>query len=107
MPGTIYVIDHVSGQCKPLQRHEPDHPEVTLGVTLAVDGNSSGTIKKLQQAAKDFVDKIKPCSLSIHDIWQSFTTRIMKTLEYPAAATTLSWEEYSHKCRNWYPSRKG
>jgi hypothetical protein len=44
MPGTIYVNDCVSGQRKPLQRHEPDHPEVTLGVSLAVDGNSSGTI---------------------------------------------------------------
>jgi hypothetical protein len=94
MPGTIYVNDCVSGQRKPLQRHEPDHPEVTLGVSLAVDGNSSGTIKKLQQAVKDFVDKIKPCSLSIHDIWQSFTTRIMKTLEYPMAATTLTFHEW-------------
>jgi ribonuclease HI len=94
MPGTIYVNDCVSGQRKPLKRHEPDHPEVTLGVSLAVDGNSSGTIKKLQQAVKDFVDKIKPCSLSIHDIWQSFTTRIMKTLEYPMAATTLTFHEW-------------
>ena len=90
MPGDLTVLD-AAGVRQTLTRHEPDHAEKTLGVFMAMDGNNEGEIEYLTGKVKDFAAKIRASQNKLrNDVWVAVKTTIMKTLEYPMAALTLT-----------------
>ena len=94
LPGEIVIRDH-NKNWHPLKRHEPDHPEVTLGINLAADGNSEGVSSYLKEKVDEFIGHLRGTRLDRNDVWKALETTILKTLRYPMTATTLSkpqWE---------------
>jgi len=109
MTATIQMHDE-QGSLQTLQRHEPTHPEKTLGMLTAPDGSMEsfelddageqvrvGQIPYLQEKVKEFTTKIKSTRNTLpNDVWVAITSSIMKTLEYPMTASTITkqgWDE--------------
>jgi len=107
MPANLTMKDR-KGVTHVLRRHKADHTEKTLGVHTAPDGsmerwfeNEDGTrtitgeFSYLESKIEEFVSVIRSSrNTEENDIWQVLTTTLMKTLEYPMAATTLSKEHW-------------
>jgi len=109
MTATIQMHDK-QGSLQTLQRHEPTHPEKTLGMLTAPDGSMEsfglddageqirvGQIPYLQEKVKEFTTKIKSARNTLpNDVWVAIASTIMKTLEYPMTASTITkqgWDE--------------
>ena len=65
----------------------------TLGVILAPDGNTEDAFKELCNKAKKWKACIKAGHLTPSLVWQALQTTIMKSLEYPLPALTLSQDQ--------------
>jgi len=103
MAATIQMHDE-QGSLQTLQRHEPTHPEKTLGMLTAPDGSMEawelddageqirvGQIPYLQEKVKEFTTKIKSAQNTLpNDVWVAITSATMKTLEYPMTALTIT-----------------
>ena len=61
-----------------------------VGVFLALDGNQREQWKALNMKAKAWAGKIRASPLDPDAVWVAMTCTIIKGLEYPLAATTLS-----------------
>ena len=81
------------GQCHAVERLNPSDAKKTLGVWLAPDGNNIEAVEKLTAVADNWASRVRSGHLSTSDAWLSLTTTVMKTLEYPLAALTLTKEE--------------
>ena len=95
MPGELSILD-TNGRRVTLDRHEPQVATETLGVWQAMDGSNKLQIAKLLKKTEDFAECMRTGFLSKNDAWYAINTTIMKTLEYPMTATTISeneWEE--------------
>jgi hypothetical protein len=55
-----------------------------------MDGNNAVQITQLQKKTEDFAERMRTGFLSKNDAWYAINTIIMKTLEYPMMATTIS-----------------
>ena len=88
-PAELYVRDS-NGQRKKLERLSIGEAQRTLGVRLAPDGNSVREIEYLLGKAKEWRERIRTGHLPRHLVWESLQTTILKTLQYPTPATTLS-----------------
>jgi hypothetical protein len=89
-PARITIRD-VSG----LTRVELDRLEVfeareTLGVYIAMDGNQDTQMQALLQIAQRWADLVRSGRLTQAEAWFSLTFCIIKSLEYPLMATSLS-----------------
>jgi len=103
MPTTIEMHDE-QGLAQTLQRHKPTHPDKTLGMLTAPDGSMEawemddageqiqvGQIPYLQGKVQEFTTKIKSARNTLpNDVWVAITSTIMKTLEYPMVASTIT-----------------
>ena len=65
----------------------------TLGVTLAPDGNKKDIIQALLEKATKWADLVQSGHLLREEAWRALNSTIMKGLEYPLLATTLTEEE--------------
>ena len=65
----------------------------TLGVHLAPDGNNEAAVTYLKQKASAWHDNIVLGQLQLDLAWQASQTTIMKSIEYPLPALTLSEDE--------------
>ena len=61
-----------------------------LGVYIAPDGNETAQIKSMKDKSLTWAKHIKGGNLSKNAAWAALNTTILKSLEYPLAATTLS-----------------
>ena len=65
----------------------------TLGVILAPDGNNKDQLAALLDKAEQWADLISTGHLDRKEAWRALNSTILKALEYPLTATTLTQEE--------------
>ena len=82
-----------TGQRQEVEKLDMDEARTMLGVNLAADGNNRSQVERMMKAATVWQEAIRTGKLHRSDAWTGLRTTIMKTLEYPLAATTLSQQE--------------
>jgi hypothetical protein len=95
MPGNIHIRD-TNGSRVMLTRLEPSDARETLGIMIAMDGNCDAEILHLRAKAEEFADQLRTGFIRKNDAWYALTATIMKTLEYPMPATTISEQDWEH-----------
>ena len=65
----------------------------TLGVILAPDGNNADQVAVLVEKAEQWAELITTGHLEREEAWRALTSTILKSLEYPLTATTLTQQE--------------
>ena len=91
-PAFLTVLN-CKGERLPLERLASDDAQRTLGVRQAPDGNNEAQFQYMVGVAKEWADNIRTGHLPRRLTWQSLNTAILKTLEYPLTATTLTEKE--------------
>ena len=94
IPGNLTIRDTCGTRRVILQRYNPDIAKETLGVYLAMDGNNTEEIKNLRKKTQEFADQIRTGLVNKWDAWYAINSTIMKTLEYPMIATTITEKEW-------------
>ena len=89
------VKDH-SNTTHTLRQFEADHGHETLGVILAPDGNNKDVIRELRSKSEVWKDHVQAGHIDRKEAWQAISTTIMKTIQYPLPALTLTKEECKH-----------
>ena len=95
MPGDFKLLMG-DGMREPLQRHEVDYAEKTLGVFVSMDGNENAEKRYLRDQSVTFADQMKTSKANKNDYMYTYTASFMKTMEYPMAVTQLSEAEWNH-----------
>ena len=75
----------------------------TLGVILAPDGNNDDQVAALVEKAEQWAELITTGHLEREEAWRALNSTILKALEYPLTATTLTQQETT---RIFAPVRK-
>jgi hypothetical protein len=96
VPGDISIRTVDGASRVDLQRYEVDHAEETLGVYLAMDGNNTAECAALRKKAEEFADCIRTGFISRDDAVVALHTTIMKSLEYPLEATTMTKKQWDY-----------
>lgn len=91
-PADVQVQDK-NGVMQTLQHLEPHESRRSLGVYSAPDGNSQDQVAILHASAEDWSEKICTGCLPQAEAWLTLQTRIMKTIEYPLPACTLTLKQ--------------
>ncbi len=94
IPGNLTIRDTCGTQRVILKRYDPDIAKETLGVFLAMNGNNKEEIIKLRNKTEEFAEQLRTGMISKWDAWYAITATIMKTLEYPMLATTITEDEW-------------
>jgi len=89
LPGQLLMRD-VSGERRQLTRLEPWEAERALGVRLAPDGNMKIETQYHLAQAHQWAAQMILHKASRYSSWINFSCVLMKRLEYPLMATTLS-----------------
>jgi hypothetical protein len=76
-----------------LKQYNPHVGQETLGVILAPDGNNQAMLESLISKANAWKDHIQTGFLNPKDAHQALHTTILKTLQYPLPAMTLTEKE--------------
>ena len=74
----------------PIPRLEASEACEFLGAMTRPDGNQSNQFRFLLSKAKKWADAIRTKHISKHDGWYCLNNTILKTLEYPLMATTMT-----------------
>jgi hypothetical protein len=89
-PAHLSIRD-VSGHNRvELDRLEVNEARETLGVFIAMDGSQEEQMEALLAKVLRWADRIRSGRLTHHEAWFSLILCMMKTLEYPLMATSLS-----------------
>ena len=64
-----------------------------LGVWLAPDGNNDKQIDEIKASNVIWAEKVRTGVIDRRDAWQALTLTVMKKLEYPLVALTLTEED--------------
>lgn len=91
--GAHFEAPNADGRMTELEQVEPSEARETLGVFLAPDGNNSTAISNLKKKARDWSNLVLTGHLSADDIRTALNTTIVKSLEYPLPALTLTEKE--------------
>ena len=67
-----------------------------LGVWLAPDGNNKKHVEEMRKNAMAWGAKVRTGAIDRQDAWRTMNMTIMKTLEYPLVALTLTEKECDH-----------
>ena len=59
-----------------------------------MDGNNKEEINKLRHKTEEFAKQVRTGVINKWDAWYAITSTIMKTLEYPMLATTITETEW-------------
>jgi ribonuclease HI len=94
IPGDLTIRDTCGTKRVTLKRYDPDIAKETLGVFLAMDGNNKEQIIKLRHKTEEFAEQLRTGVINKWDAWYAITATIMKTLEYPMLATTITEKEW-------------
>jgi hypothetical protein len=76
--------------------HDPDVGLETLGVMQAMDRNNREEVKHFRKEADNFADSMRTDCLSKKNACHALTERIMKTMEHPMTAITLTKSNWEH-----------
>ena len=79
-----------------LERLEPHSAKETLGIFVAMDGNSTDEVNHLLTKTRQMAEYLRTANIKKTEAWYTFTAAFMKTLEYPMEAVCLTreqWEE--------------
>jgi hypothetical protein len=87
-PGDIF-INH-NGERRAIRRQEPSKATLSLGVQFAPDGSMKDQVAHLRQKAEQWADLLRVKKMQRDAVWYSLTASIMKTIEYPLLATSMS-----------------
>jgi hypothetical protein len=95
MPGEI-VTTGTDGSRVVLTRHKHVVGLETFGFMQAMDGNIKAEVLHLRKKANKVAESMRTGYLSKNHTWYALTATIMKTMEYPMAATTMSEKEWNY-----------
>jgi hypothetical protein len=95
MPGEI-TIKNEHGIREDLERVIRSSARKTLGVFIAMDGNSRAQVSYLREKATDFSECIRTGFISRAESWYALKSTIMKTLEYRMEAISLSRKQWDY-----------
>ena len=86
-------VMNAEGSREKLEILEVDEAKRMLGVFLAVDGNNKTQVEEMRKIADLWYEKVRVGHLTRYDAWMALNSTVMKTLEYPLLALTLTEEE--------------
>jgi hypothetical protein len=89
LPGDLTMHNH-NGQRITIERLEPNTATKSLGVFVAPDGNCQQQADYMQSQALRWADTTRTSGLDRLSTWTFFNTTLLKQLEYPLPATTLT-----------------
>ena len=95
LPGDITVRD-ADGQMKTLPRLEPHEAIETLGIFISMDGNNEKQVEKLRDKAETYAEHTRTGFLTKEEAWHSLHSTVMKTLEYPMEAMSLTRQQWDY-----------
>ena len=87
-------MDHLQQRC-PLHQLDADTAQETLGVYLAPDGNERTQIRHLKSKIDTWVERVRTKHISRHHAILALNSTILKTLEYPLPALTISKQQWT------------
>lgn len=88
-PGKLFLTTPHEGVTE-LQRHEVTMGTKELGVKNRHDGKDKENVIWFRQKTQKWADKVRSGYLKPNDAWLALTTTIMKSTEYPLAATCFT-----------------
>ena len=87
------TVADMKGDQSQLKTINPEEAKRMLGVFLAIDGNNKVQIKHMRRVAEEWYEKVRVGHLTRYDAWTALHTTIMKKLDYPLIALTLTEAE--------------
>jgi len=87
-PGSLIL--HNKGQPATIERLEVTEARETLGIWSRPDGLMIDEVKALKSKALKWADAVQTKRINPTEAWYSINHTIMKTIEYPLAATSIS-----------------
>ena len=94
-PGNILLPDE-QGLYRTIPRKEPHQSEVTLGMAWSPARDMTGQMEHFKGKITEFTGSISCRSFSDrNDVWLAFKAGILKTLEYPVLACSLSLKQWN------------
>ena len=91
-----FAVPDKDDQIITLRQLEPSTASETLGVYLAPDGNNNAAKEALLEKGRLWSELVHKGHLTATDVMRAMDTTIMKSLQYPLPALTLTEEE----CKN-------
>ena len=91
-PGDIFIND--DGTRRALRRQEPNKATLSLGVQFAPDGSMNDQVAHLRKKAEQWADLLRVKKMQRDAVWYSLTASIMKSIEYPLLATSMSRSQF-------------
>jgi hypothetical protein len=88
-PASLSVKD-CDGNRVQLERLPPHVARRTLGVRLAPDGNNKEEVAYLRGIAEKWNAYTRAGHLQRHEAWYALNATVMRTLDYPLLALTLT-----------------
>jgi hypothetical protein len=92
-PHANIEIQDCTGTVKILEHLETSEARRTLGVRLAPDGNNQAEVLFLKERVNNWADRIQTGHLPRRFVWESMHTTIIKSIQYPLLATTMTEAE--------------
>ena len=92
-PNNTLTMLNTEGKVVMIQQLPVSKGMKTLGVTLAPDGNNVDLVTALEEKANTWADLILSGHLQKEEAWRAMQSTIIRGLEYPLVATTLTEAE--------------
>jgi hypothetical protein len=92
-PGELSIRDVDGDNRVTIARLDIHESREALGVWNSPDGKNTTEFLKLKQKSKQWAENIRIGHLRRDDAWEAMNTTILRSLDYPLMATTLSEEE--------------
>jgi Reverse transcriptase (RNA-dependent DNA polymerase) len=83
-------IDSPSGETETLTILDPHEAVKALGIMFSPSGCMKAQCQYMQGKATEWADRVRTGFIRERDAWYALSTTIMKSLEYPLLATTLT-----------------
>lgn len=87
---TIHTAD---GNQVILQRNEVDSATLALGIMFSIDGSMKDEVALLKDRVTKWCDRIRTKKMSKKEVWYALTSCIMRTINYPLMATSMTKKE--------------
>ena len=90
VPGELILPEGDERTPKVFERLEPHQAKELLGIMIRPDGGEADQARAMLKKARQWRDSIRSKKIKKMDAWYAMNCTIMKTIEYPLMATTLS-----------------
>jgi hypothetical protein len=94
--GGHFQAPNADGTITQLEQLEPTESRETLGVFLSPDGTNDEAASQLRKKASEWSNLVLTGHLSVEDVRRAMDTTVIKSLEYPLPALTLT-EKQCHR----------